>query len=814
MVVQTQVLNRWPDTTVKWLLCDFFASVEPEAQTTYILEHMDQAVQAQSGCVIESTRTTHRVATGTMIVEVDSGRGNGIFSVFSADGKHPVCRPAILRLRDLSGGEWPLRIDQVVVEVNGPVRTTLAMSGKYIGPDKRRLLAHGRLHIYAGRSCCVFEVRLHNPDAACHPGNLWDLGDPGSILIREWLLEIPLAGVHCAGSIYPTASGPARELVQERGSIFQEASGGQHWESPVHRNRDGIVPMRQPGWLLTTGDIRETGDRAQPILQAVTGEHTVSVGIERFWQRFPKALESEQGVLRMGLLPGDFPGGHELQGGEQITERIRLNFSAEGSLGFVAGPVLFAFCDKHHCRDAQVFPEGLWEPVNPNYRQLLEIAQSPKGFLAKREVVDEYGWRNFGELYADHEAAQHAEETIFVSHYNNQYDPLYSFFKLALAAGDCAWLELALDLAGHVADIDINHTDLDGEEYCNGLFWHTDHYLDAGLSTHRMASREHLLKKNPVFCGGGPAAEHCYSTGLMLHYFLTGDPRSRQLVLQLADWCWLSLQGPQTVGAAMLRALKNGKRLFLDRNTLWSRFPLSRGTGNCLNAAMDAFELTGDGRYLDRAAELIQGTVHPTDNLEERQLLDAERHWSYTVFFAAVGRYLAVKQLGNQLDQDFSHARQSLLTYGRWMIENEYPYLEKPEFLEYPSETWAGQDLRKGVLLQYAARFAEPGESGSFLAKAKFFLDYGLQELCRQETGHYTRPLVLVIQNGWAREALEAENAAKDFTLLPKPADCATSRMNFVTFLRRTGGDFARTVPQTGIKREWNWLRKRLFKST
>jgi len=807
--LQTQILSRWPDATIKWLLCDFLAAVAPEAQAVYTLEHVAQAVLPPSGCAIDSSQTVCRVTTGTMVVEVGSESGNGLFSVYSADGSNSICRTVVLRLRDLFGHEWPMHIDQVRVEANGPVRTTLANCGNFVGPKKRRLFVQARLHLYARMSICALEVRLHNPEAAHHPGNLWDLGDPGSILIKEWSLELPLAADHLVSRIYPTVSDSTLELIQRKGAIYQESSGGPHWDSPVHRNRDGMVPMRHPGWMLTTGESKKNGDRAQPILQAVCDEMHISVGIERFWQRFPKSLESEQGMLRVGLLPSNFPGGHELQGGEQITERIRFDFAERDLSGFVAGSTLFAFCDKRHCRDAQVFPEGLWDPVCPEYRQLLGIAKGRKGFLAKREQVDEYGWRNFGDLYADHEAAQHTGETIFVSHYNNQYDSLYSFFRLGLTTEDYSWFELGMDLAGHVADIDINHTELDREEYCNGLFWHTDHHLDAGLCTHRMASREHLLKKKPALCGGGPDTQHCYSTGLMLHHFLTGDPRSRQLVLKLADWCWLSLRGPQTLAAAALRTLKNGKRLLRDMNALWPRFPLNRGTGNCLNAAMDAFELTGDNRYLARATDLIQGTVHFEDNLAERDLLDAERRWSYTVFLAAVGRYLAIKQLWNQFDQDFSHARQSLLAYGRWMIDNEYPYLEKPEILEYPNETWVGQDLRKGVVLHYAARFADPNERDCFRAKAEFFFDYGLKELCRQATGHYTRPLALMMQNGWAREALHVESAARDYGGLPKPAGCPTYRMNLVTFLRRTCKDFVCTLRNTGVKREWNWLRKR-----
>jgi hypothetical protein len=215
---------------------------------------------------------------------------------------------------------------------------------------------------------------------------------------------------------------------------------------------------------------------------------------------------------------------------------------------------------------------------------------------------------------------------------------------------------------------------------------------------------------------------------------------------------------------------------------------------------------------LARAAELIQGTVHPTDNIAERNLLNAEMCWSYTVFLAAVGRYLAIKQLWKQLDQDFSHARQSLLAYGHWMMENEYPYLEKPEILEYPNETWAGQDLRKGVVLHYAARFAAPDESDSFLTRARFFLDYGLQELCHQKTSHYTRPLVLMMQNAWVGEALRQVAVQQDVTGLPKPNGQPTPRPHIGSYIRRTAADVGHILPRMNVRREWRWLRSRTMK--
>ena len=53
-------------------------------------------------------------------------------------------------------------------------------------------------------------------------------------------------------------------------------------------------------------------------------------------------------------------------------------------------------------------------------------------------------------------------------------------------------------------------------------------------------------------------------------------------------------------------------------------------------------------------------------------------------------------------------ARATLLHYARWMLEHERPYFDQQEKMEYPTETWAGQEFRKANLFRRAARFADP----------------------------------------------------------------------------------------------------------
>ena len=105
-----------------------------------------------------------------------------------------------------------------------------------------------------------------------------------------------------------------------------------------------------------------------------------------------------------------------------------------------------------------------------------------------------------------------------------------------------------------------------------------------------------------------------------------------------------------------------------------------------------------------------------------RNLLDAENRWFYTMFLQALGRYLDYKAELGQLDFMYAYARASLLHYARWMAEHEYPYLDKPEILEYPTETWAAQDMRKSEIFKYAARHATGAERERFLERAGVLL--------------------------------------------------------------------------------------------
>jgi hypothetical protein len=248
-----------------------------------------------------------------------------------------------------------------------------------------------------------------------------------------------------------------------------------------------------------------------------------------------------------------------------------------------------------------------------------------------------------------------------------------------------------------VIDIDIYHTNEDRAAFNGGLFWHTDHYVDARLSTHRTYSRRN--QKPGHAYGGGPSCEHNYTTGLLHYYFLTGNVEARESVLSLADWVIQMDDGRNTI----FGLLDDGPTGAASATVFEDFHGPGRGAGNSINALLDAWLLTDSDRYISKLEELIRRCVHPQQKPDDLHLLDAEGHWSYTVFLNALGRYLIAKRDAELFDPMYSYARDVMKTYGRWMALHERRTLEHPEELQYPTEAWAAQDFRKANVLRIAA---------------------------------------------------------------------------------------------------------------
>jgi hypothetical protein len=185
----------------------------------------------------------------------------------------------------------------------------------------------------------------------------------------------------------------------------------------------------------------------------------------------------------------------ELQGGEQKRHTIFLDFGTNGTetqiQNFLHPLEVFASPKWMEKSGAISYFSAPDTHDHQHYQEYIRhIIEGDHSFANKREHIDEYGWRNYGDTYADHEAVNHTGPEPFISHYNNQYDFLYGACIHFLRSGDRRWWKLAAPAARHMIDIDLYRTNQDKAAYNGGLFWHSDHYLQAKTVTHRAYSKK------------------------------------------------------------------------------------------------------------------------------------------------------------------------------------------------------------------------------------------------------------------------------------------------------------------------------------
>jgi hypothetical protein len=748
--LQTRALDRWNDGSIRWLLLDFRADHDGTSPVEYELRFADAGSHrppVAGQLRIDEQGGGFVVDTGAAQFRLLAARRFPFEEVLIGGASVLDASRSGFQLRDSGNRPCVVTTAAIRVEERGALRAGIRVDATIGAPGGERLLElTARLDFLAASASVRVALTLRNPRRAKHPGGFWELGDRGSVSIRDasFVLALPplveAAAVRCSSEIGSPLTGFEPDL-----ELFQASSGGEHWRGSNHVNGNGTVPLAFRGYRLRAKEMETAGLRATPVVLLTRGARQLALSVPHFWENFPKAIEATGDQLVLRLFPRQHADLHELQGGEQKTHVFWLAFDrdpiSEVPLDWTREPLLAHASPEHYASSGAVpylIPAA--DDPDPAYHQLVMPAlEGEDTFERKREAVDEYGWRNAGDLYADHEATLDTGTQPLVSHYNNQYDAIAGFALQFMRTGDLRWWHLCSTLAAHVTDIDIYHSDRDKSAFNGGLFWHTAHYTDAGKSSHRSYPRA------PKIGGGGPSCEHNYSTGLMLHHFLTGEPFSRDAAIGLAHWVVGMDDGTKTV----FRLLAGGDTGVASATGSPLYHGPGRGAGNSVMVLLNGHRLTGDLAFLRKAEVLIRRCVHPRDDIDARDLLNPEPRWSYTVFLYALGKYLDHKAERNEIDETYAYARESLLAYTRWMAAHERPYLDHPEQLEYPNETWVAQELWKNETFLLAAKYSDGELRDRCLERADFFFRYALTTLPDMATRTLTRPMVLLLSHGY-----------------------------------------------------------------
>ena len=801
-------LVKWQDHSLKWVEIAFFIDISASAslalkvvkKSDYIDINNDLLPASDLQLIEDKDNFIVRIDDSSYLL---SKTYVGLLQQDEKQSKRFVQTSNSIALTDKDNLTFSPAIKTVKVIKQTPLELVLNYQGVWKSDSQLSPLEFNfNFSFYKNSNRIKYEFTINNPLPMLHNKGKWDLGNDNSFLFNSFICKTKAA----TSSTLNFKLDPNQHWQianSSNFSIFQASSGGDNWQSKNHLNNQGELALEFSGYRLVDGEQSTIHKgRASPLVKFSADNQSITCSIDDFWQNFPKSIAVNQQSLEIGLFPQEHSDGYELQPGEKKSHTFQIDYAQQANETELYLKPLICNIDDDYLITTQALPCLLSLNAEQRMQNLINAGlDSTDNFFAKREQIDEFGWRNFGDIFADHETLETENTDELISHYNNQYDPLYGFIYQYLKTQDSRWWLLAEDLAQHIKDIDIYHTEKDKAHYNNGLFWHTDHYLSAETASHRTYS---ALQKSNAYQdhagGGGSRSNHCYTSGLMLHYLLTGDTSSKKAVLQLSQWIINVFEGTGTFGE-MLVALKNNNRADL-KDTLSQQYPLDRGTGNYVTALLDAFELTNKQSYLDNASLVIKHTITNFDDIDQRNLLNVEESWFYTILLQSVYKYLLIKEKACQFDHSFYLIKQSFSHYCQWMIVNEYPYLDKPDILEYPNHTWTAQEIRKANIL-YMAFYFEDDENRRKLYKEKadFFYDYVVKTLEHEPSRTTTRILAILMQNDGVKEFVQQNKSkAPGYKLVAEKPIKASKAKQFLL-------NIINTLAHTSVKKELFWLR-------
>lgn len=828
--LHTKITGKWPDGSVRWLRCIAIVSRDDPIQvkvTSSDLASNPKKNLNEQTCWIQGIQLDKNFKASLQFYPLFK---ISPFVVNQRALEAPELKISLaLKLKRHNETSSPVKLEFGKTYVNG-LSQKLSVNGEFC-QGSHILKFNGNLSFCTETQEIDFDIHLHNPRAAKHPGGHWDLGDPNSIIIEKFSVAFNLGDANHSINVYEDYDKedtsipklePSPIEIKAPFTLKQYGSSGSNWQSPIHWDEHKQCTVLNPGFQLKTANKEGfiAGRRAYPITQLKSQSNSLYIYLENFWQNFPIKIDSDGELLVYNL----FSDQTELQGGESKTWRFKANAFTEEpqqeetlptNVFEIFEPISIGY-DPDYLNSCQVFPHIAFSKTPATLTSLIDQGLvGDQNFFNKREHADVFGWRHYGEIYADHEThgLPEEEKSCFVSHYNNQYDPLMGMTLQYLHRGNSEWLKLIHPLNQHVKDIDIYDTDEDKAEYNGGLFWHTDHYLTAETCSHRSKSRHHTAPYEGFQGGGGPGGQHCYTTGLAMQYWLFGDENAKEKVSQLCHWIRKFYNGDDSILDKTFRLLT----VDLKQNTLTNygvkasgfKYPLDRGTGNYLVALMDHYDLTGCPELLEEIGYVIRNTCHPKEDISLRTLDDTENCWFYTVFFQAVGRFLFLKESLNSIDEDYWYARHSLLHFVNWMYNNESFYLDTPDRLEFPNDTWCAQELRKGNLFYFASYFSEKN-SIEFIEKGHTYYDYVLNRLRTSQESQYTRILALMMQNDGVQQRFKDHPKSKipnkdcDYG---KPPEFNRKKI-FLSYLK----NILKSIFHFSVKREWLWMKLKILK--
>ena len=631
---QFRVLTRWSglrtNTTKKlrWVQAAFLADAPASGFADYVVEY---GTAGPAGGLI--------VIIGASSIEVRNGVG-GIFVIKSTSFFAPFKVVEINGLTLLSSSLGNGAIEttsgpgatitavptSTIVEQTGTVMCVIKQVGT-LGPLKYTC----RWRFFAGRFDPEIEFRLENQAAW---GLLSTTIPDGQKYFDKLDLMQPFAGTG------PTVTSPYGTYAPTAAAPY-EAKQDFAWTTVPTDVLAGFTATEKLGATVMATTGRHAG-----AFDFQTSAGGVSIGVEGFWQNFPKSLKASNDKFRIGLWPDwghgpEFGGvyanpwdanftpdplalnAYRFEGGRWKTHRMRFDFRLTGNrtsadvAAFAerVGSPLIATADPVRIRTSKatgrLFMEAKdWPGVElDRFEQFSNMIGDDNaadvvtnfgriglpGFINRGGTwggVQTYGWDNFGDLpWADGYSS---------GHYDWPGSALFAFLRTR----DYKLFDMGRNLAQFRRDYGQNHATATTENWRGAQFyekgwWHGN--------------------------GANGVMSHNWALGLGLLYVTTGDESAYEALLENMDF------------------------ILRDPPRLWSGAWGDRMLGWSVDALLDGWAFAGSDTYLTQAGlgadryqvlELADGGLGY--NLNQMTTPPSVKPWMLAIAARAIARYSLV----------------------------------------------------------------------------------------------------------------------------------------------------------------------------
>ena len=489
--LQTRVLAKWPDGSLKWVLFTF-----PTAPGALRCEYGTQVRrETAKGMTVTQDDKTISINTGPLQVTISKTNGD-LCETLALEGKQ--LKPA--------GVRWPLvvGVGQDTYSSDGDTVTRCEVVDA--GPERATVRRVGRFRSANGQTMLEYDV-LMTFDA-----NSGVMRVQPAITHKEVSAEEQLKGLSVEVKI------PFMGQGEKRTEVWREAAPRSYpdWEFGLSQTSDvsGGWSARMSDGVMADGMLQ----RANGCLRVAGNGLSVDFIPRWFWQMYPAHNHGFRDGLSFGL------GGATLHQGEAIWNDFALRFSTDTGqpktedFDALANPAV-ALAEPSYTASTlalcQFAPED--KPVFPEYEATVEGQY--KTCIAKREARHEYGVENFGD---DTFEWGYGPSYTFWS--NQEYDHHYGMLLQFLRSGDWRWWELGDAGTRHHVNEDCYHFTAPGQEYRLGSPHHhnSKHIVEKGwVADHTVAASD---------------VTHAWVEGQIAYYFMTGDPRTFENWNAMGDW--------------------------------------------------------------------------------------------------------------------------------------------------------------------------------------------------------------------------------------------------------------------------------------